>query len=212
MKAVMVLNGPVDDPEQLKAIARATPVMAVDGGLAHVHRAGLHPRWILGDFDSVAPELLDCYRGRAEIIYHPVEKDYTDLELAVQHLARLGVDRLFVAGLQGGARADHQLAGWLLFATLAESGWRVTAYTAGQVHYFSGNSHVLLPRRGRYFSVQAPAAPAVISILGARYSGLRLELLPGSGFGLGNRIDGKWAQVKVHRGPVCISQWEEKDS
>lgn len=210
MKAVLVLNGPVDADKLADCVGTAA-IMAVDGGLVHVHRAGLTPRWILGDFDSVAPELLASYRSRSEIIRHPVAKDYTDMELAIDHLLQLGVDEIIAFGLQGGMRIDHQLTGWLLLAALAARGIRVSAWTQKQHHVFTIVSQLLLSARGRHFSLQALLKPATVSIDGARYSGYRLQLIPGSGFGLGNSIAGAMAAIKLHRGCVCISQWEGID-
>ncbi len=208
MKAVMVVNGRTD-PELLRRWSKY-PVMAVDGGLQRVHAAGVAPRWILGDFDSVEPELLDCYRSTAEIISFPVDKDHTDLELAVLYMANKPVSRLLVFGLSGGLRWDHQLAAWLLLSDLAARGCLVQVFTPGQVHYISPRARILQPSAGRYFSVQTIRGPGRISVSGARYNGKNISLIPGSGHGLGNAIKGDFVKIDVHQGCVCISQWMEE--
>ncbi len=59
-------------------------VVCADGGATHALAAGVHPRVIVGDLDSVEPSVLAHWQGRGvEVVRHPVAKDETDLELAI---------------------------------------------------------------------------------------------------------------------------------
>ena len=93
-------------------------VIAADGGLAHLERRGLTADLIVGDFDSLGwvPE-------GPKVIRHPVEKDDTDMMLAVRTgLARGCRDFLLYGGL--GGRLDHAYANLQTLVWLAEHGAR----------------------------------------------------------------------------------------
>jgi thiamine pyrophosphokinase len=95
---VVVLAGgdplpPALDTDVADAIDGAELTIAADGGIRHAHRAGRDPHVLVGDLDSVTPE--DLARARTagtEVLRHPVDKDATDLELALDvALARTAV-------------------------------------------------------------------------------------------------------------------------
>jgi thiamine pyrophosphokinase len=79
------------------------PVIAVDGGLHHCKERGIKPVAIVGDMDSVDPQLLEQYSD-VEIHRHPTDKDKSDLELALE----LAATDCTVYGALGG-RPDHLL-------------------------------------------------------------------------------------------------------
>ena len=93
-------------------------VIAADGGLKYLERAGIAPDIALGDFDSLG------YRPNLpEVIYHPPEKDDTDTMLAVREGFARGFDTFVIyAGL--GGRLDHTVANLQTLAFIAENGGR----------------------------------------------------------------------------------------
>jgi len=116
----IVANGEINDyPAAAAKLSAAGTIIACDGGLRHCPPLGIIPDYILGDFDSAPPKLLEQYR-RAGVpaLSFPSEKDETDLELAVAHALALDADTIILIGASGG-RADHQLAN---IHVLAQSG------------------------------------------------------------------------------------------
>lgn len=85
-------------------------VIAVDAGLRAVHALGLKPDAIVGDFDTIEPEILEKYKVRGDIAWeiHQPEKDETDTELAILTAIRMGCKTLTILGATGG-RMDHGL-------------------------------------------------------------------------------------------------------
>ena len=61
-------------------------VVAVDGGLEAAKELDIIPDVIVGDFDTVHPEILAYYRKMEHIVWevHQPEKDDTDTELAIK--------------------------------------------------------------------------------------------------------------------------------
>jgi thiamine pyrophosphokinase len=83
---------------------------AADSGLLLAESAGLRPRWIIGDMDSLGTESerLASYPPE-QVIRYPPDKDSTDTELAFSLLEEKGARRIWLAG-GGGGRLDHLFA------------------------------------------------------------------------------------------------------
>ena len=80
-------------------------VIAADGGYTACRRAGVEPQLLLGDFDSLAevPALPHVERV-------PVEKDDTDMMLAIKWGLERGETLFHLYGGMGGQRTDHTVA------------------------------------------------------------------------------------------------------
>jgi len=107
---VVVASGPGPDV----AVPDGGTVIAADGGLDRAAALGLEVDVLVGDLDSVSSAAL----ARAEsagrrIVRHPVAKDATDLELALDEALALGARRVLVIASAGG-RLDHVAASLLL--------------------------------------------------------------------------------------------------
>ena len=93
-----------------KALEGKEPlVIAADSGLAAAEQAGLRPRWIVGDMDSLDDvSRLAAYPPECVMRYEH-EKDYTDTELAFSLAVEKGCDEIWISG-GGGGRVDHLFA------------------------------------------------------------------------------------------------------
>ncbi len=85
-------------------------IIAVDGGLEAVEILGLIPDYVVGDFDTVNPIVLERFRKIPSIIWekHRPEKNETDTELARNRGMTLACERIVFLGATGG-RLDHML-------------------------------------------------------------------------------------------------------
>jgi len=105
----LIVNGAIHDYERIRSLIQPyDAVVAVDGGLIHCHALNLHPQLIIGDLDSINPILLEKYRG-VPIQKYPVEKDETDLELAIRTVYHSEVKKIALFGALE-RRIDHALA------------------------------------------------------------------------------------------------------
>ena len=98
-------------------------VIAADGGLTHLSKIGISPDVILGDFDSLGyiPEGAQVF---------PVEKDDTDVMLAVRHGLKAGFREFLIYGGMDGKRSDHTMANFQTLAFLRRNNAR--GYLIGQ--------------------------------------------------------------------------------
>ncbi len=83
-------------------LKQADYIICADGGWNHVHQTGICPDLIVGDFDSV----LDVVPKETETITLPVNKDDTDILVAVKEGFRRGFSHFVLLGALGG-RLDH---------------------------------------------------------------------------------------------------------
>ena len=99
---------------------RFDEVYAVDAGFAHLEAVGCVPDMAIGDFDSLG------YRPKCRrVIELPVEKDKSDLEVAMDRVKTRRYDEVFIYGALGG-RLDHTMANLQMCARFAETGMGVT--------------------------------------------------------------------------------------
>jgi len=92
-------------------------IIAADGGMTHCRALGIKPSIVIGDLDSLDPDYLKSLQtSGTEIISYPINKDQTDLELALHKAFDLGSDEILVLGALG-ARWDMTIANLLLPAS-----------------------------------------------------------------------------------------------
>ncbi|MBO5278471.1 MAG: thiamine diphosphokinase [Lachnospiraceae bacterium] len=98
-------------------------IIAVDGGLRVLRELKLMPTDIVGDFDTVEPELLALYENNENIVirrFNP-QKDDTDSEIAVNMAIDYGSSRIDILGASG-SRLDHTLGNIRLLGLIHQSG------------------------------------------------------------------------------------------
>ena len=88
--------------------------IAVDGGLEAVQAPGLEPDYVVGDFDTVKPTVVEHFKKAGHKghpiawMAHPPEKNETDTELARSLAMELECSQIVFLGATGG-RLDHTL-------------------------------------------------------------------------------------------------------
>jgi len=98
-------------------------IIAADGGYAMLNKLGITPDLIVGDFDSLGgyPVLLNTLADHPNVLKSPVEKDDTDMMLAVKEGLSRGFKSFTINGGLGG-RLDQTLANIQILAYLTEHG------------------------------------------------------------------------------------------
>lgn len=103
--ALILANGEPPTKRLLRTLrAHATIFVCADGGANAAARHDIKPDAIVGDMDSVQPQVLRKFRSA---VIHKVVDDYsTDLEKALSWVIDQGFQDVVVAGAIGG-RLDH---------------------------------------------------------------------------------------------------------
>ena len=117
LNVVVVANGELLHPMRLLSVVDgADAVIAADGGANWLCTQNRVPNLVVGDMDSVSPEVLRYLaQHNCTLQRHEPTKDETDTELALKAAAALGAARITILGALGG-RIDHALANVSLLA------------------------------------------------------------------------------------------------
>ncbi len=100
-------------------------VIAVDKGLEFAAENNSRVDLILGDFDSVHPDILKKYPNVA-MESHPVNKDRSDTEIAIDYALDRGFSRIFCLNMIGG-RLDHDLFNRLILLKSPGKIWLISS-------------------------------------------------------------------------------------
>jgi thiamine pyrophosphokinase len=161
-RAIVLSNGEIDRlrivRERIMGWGEAM-VVAADNGVRFAGPLGLFPDIVIGDMDSIDPDLRQLFeRDRVSLIQAPTEKDETDLELALLEAARRGAQHIVVLGALGG-RVDMSLANILLLTHPELADIQVEVWVGEQtlwlvkppgteIHGHAGDTLSLLPIGG----------------------------------------------------------------
>lgn len=95
-------------------------IVCADGGGRYALQVGVQPNLLLGDFDSLPPQMQHTLAD-VPIRRYQRDKDETDADLAVCEVLRHGASEVVLAAALGG-RLDHTLANIGLLRRLHEHG------------------------------------------------------------------------------------------
>lgn len=174
-------------------------LIAADGGLQHFDKLDRKPDVLLGDFDSLG------YVPRNGQVF-PVEKDDTDLMLAIRHGLSKGFREFHLYGALDGNRLDHTVANFQSLAFLK---------TQGAHGYLIGKQYLatVIQNQTLRFS---PDCEGILSVFcmgsdarGVTLRGLKYELENGTltstcPLGVSNHFVGTQAEISVRDGMLLL--------
>jgi len=212
VRDVVVCAGGTRYPSSVDLPLHDPVVIAADSGLHLAHQLSLPVHHVVGDFDSVQPEALNqAQRDGAMVERHPVDKDHTDLALALHLAMTWQPARVVVIGGDGG-RFDHLMG---VVTLLAAPDYRDVAIIGllganritvihhdAELYGENGDVVSLVPMHGPAYEVRTH---------GLRFA-LHGETLPaGSTRGVSNEFARSRAHVSLTRGVLLAIQPGELD-
>ncbi len=205
-KTVIVFAGgdPVP-PQALADLPADAYVIAADSGFDRARQVGCAVDLLVGDLDSISPagERAATAEG-IEVERHPVDKDATDMELALTAARRRGARRVIVIGGHGG-RPDHYLANALLLPSPAFADLEIEWRAGGSRLYAVHDQLILTGVPGDHLTLLAVGGAARgVSTSGLRWNLRDEDLEPGSTRGVSNEFVDTSARVTVRSGSVMV--------
>ena len=191
-RSIVVLNGEIPSSSFFK---RDIPIIAVDGGANKLLSIGVKPDLVVGDLDSVNPDL----RANLNTIYLP-DQDYCDFSKAMAHLKTVKLLPSIVPGITGGA-IDHILQNINIFLSTGSIFYTPSPPMVGYILQKS-ITHFSLPKDTKISLLGMPTAQ--ISTKGLKWE-LCLNKLafPGKNSCF-NRSLGNKLSIEVHSG-ICLA-------
>jgi thiamine pyrophosphokinase len=207
MRAVIVAAGDLHATDG-RWLDGADLVVAADGGATSLDRLGRQPDRLVGDLDSVDPALVErLERAGTRVERHPVDKDASDAELALETALAAGATELVVLGAIGGERLDHELANLLLLTDASLAGLDLRAVrgptTIRAVH--AGQQVTLDGRPGDLVTLLPIGGDASgVTTRGLRWELADATLRAGRTRGLSNEAVGRAPSVSVGLGTLLV--------
>ncbi|GAA0291467.1 thiamine diphosphokinase [Rhodovulum strictum] len=179
---IAILGGGFVNPNHLTRVLRlVAEVVAADGGADHALAAGLLPRLVIGDFDSISDH------ARAALppdrLHHVAEQDSTDFEKCLR-----AVSAPLILGLGFmGARIDHALAAMNALARYPDR--RCLLVGEADICFLCPSELHLAPPPGSRLSL-FPLGPVRGESTGLRWPIAGLDFAPGGRIGTSNEVTG----------------------
>ena len=190
-------------------------VVAVDSGAKWCFEAGVIPDLLVGDLDSLDPEIAEAFKEQSvQTIAFPSEKDASDLELALEEILDRGFTDLVATNVIGG-RIDHELAALGNLAAVGERGLAVTVVESDQTLIFLNNPGARTELQVAFGSDVANAAEITVSLIpwggvavasatGYKWELDHAELYPAKSLGLSNVPTTVEPRIELHSGSLIV--------
>lgn len=200
----LIANGAIHDYDFIALLLRSYErFIAVDGGLLHCQIMHLVPDLIIGDLDSIAPEILSLYPNTPTKIY-PTDKDQTDMELAIQAANSPTAKKIGVFGAME-KRTDHALANLHLMRRLPE---KIIIETERETIFSIEGSHRFDCYKGQIISlIPIGSSPSGVTTKGLKWE-LQNATLDKHFISLSNVCQGSQFEISIGNGNLicCMSR------
>ena len=215
---VIISGGALDRDFTLEQMKNINPeiIIGVDSGLDFLYQNAIMPTHIVGDFDSVKPEVIAHYKQKTDIPireFNPV-KDASDTEIAVRLAIELKVEVLWIFGATG-SRLDHVWANVQTLKIAHDAG--VKAFILDRYNRISmAEKQIELSRRnafGPFFSVFSFGGNVQgLSISGAKYPLKNHTLCPYDSLTVSNQFLEDEVHITFSEGMIVLMETRDGKS
>ena len=208
MRTVIISGGRIERDFALSFLENETfeQFIAVDNGLRFCYDNQIKPTWIVGDFDTAAPELVEYYQTQTDIPirrFNPV-KDSTDSQIAIELALELGSSEITLLGGTG-TRMDHVLGNIQSLMLAKKKGVScVILDEYNRIQLIDGETRLKKSEQyGKYVSL----LPLTTEVTGVDLTGFKFNLTGHTftstgraGLGVSNEIIEDIAEIRVKSG------------
>ena len=203
MSTILIFaGGDLPEADLADELPSADLILAADSGYDLAAHLGFRVDVLIGDLDSIVTSPIPDH---VVVERYPVDKDQTDLELALELALREDPDRVVVIGGTGG-RFDHEIATVGLICSDRWSG-------VDELEWVSSRGRAYVVRRRRIIHGDVGATVSLVPVGGAvagiSTSGLQWELAGaglkhGSTRGVSNVMRAPVADIRVEAGCLLV--------
>lgn len=209
---IIISGGAIEAPFTLEFLKNVSAdiCIAVDRGLEFMYKYDLNPTHIVGDFDSIEPEVIAYYKKETQIPireFNPV-KDASDTEIAIRLAIDLGVKELWILGGTG-TRLDHVMANIQSLKIAANAGVKAYLVDAHNRISLLEKSYSLCKKKafGPYFSVFSLGGKVEgLTICGAKYPLTNHTLEPYDSLSVSNQFAEEQVTIEFQTGTIILME------
>lgn len=175
-------------------------VICADKGQALAQALGVKADMVIGDFDS-----LGYVPDSDNVKVFPVEKDDTDLMLAVKQALDMGFVEFDIYGATGG-RLDHMIGNIQCLDLLLEKGARGQIISDNEYVTLYKSGHYSIPRREGFTLSLFAYSPKVsgLTVKGTKYTAENAVLTNASTLGVSNEFLSCDAEISFNEGTLLV--------
>ena len=190
-----------------KNLCRGKFKIAANGGYKFFELSKTVPDLVIGDFDSLNKKHLANLSKRTKVISHPVEKDKTDSELALEFCLKQKFNIIDIAMPQVG-QPDHFMGLISLLANpkLRNAKVRLLNHEL-EIKLLTNQKLKFNGRIGDLFSIKAVCKPIKLTCTGTEYDVKSLTVQPWESKALRNRIRLNRATVAITGRALVFHYW-----
>ena len=209
MKVLIVLGGDAPGVELLKScVQEADFSIAADRGLEAFDAAGLEPDMLIGDMDSVSPDVLARYESRLSEDRLNCIKNDTDCEYAMNLAISKGATEIILLGALGG-RLDHALANLMMIVRAARHGvWAEIRAEGVRIVRING-SYTLTGAKSGTISLLPLGTARGVTIRGCYYTIEDFTLENDTSRGMSNVVTEDEAVLTVCEGDLLLFHYSD---
>lgn len=216
MNTLIISGGNIEVDLALKVLKEPFDhIIGVDGGLRFCYEQGIVPTRIVGDFDTLSPELLEWYKEHTKVEireFNPV-KDDTDTQIAVELALSLRSSRITILGGTG-TRIDHLLGNIQVLYYAFQKGVECLLLDShNRIRLIQGKHCICKEEQyGKYFSLIPYTTDVTgVTLKGAKYPLNRhhFTVLGSGSLGVSNEIVEEQVEILTESGILILI--ESKD-
>jgi len=215
MKILIISGGTIEDSFAVPFIEKLKPdhIIGVDRGLEFCRRNAIRPDHIIGDFDSLAPDILAEYK-KSDIpirTFNPI-KDATDTCIALEYAIAQNCSEIWILGATG-SRFDHMLCNLQTLKKAFDAG--ISAYIVDAHNLITiPVSRSFTIRKNEQFGDYVSFFPLdndirELTLRGFFYPLEKHPLRGIDGLGVSNRITADIAEVSYSGGTLVMIQCKD---
>ncbi len=202
---LLIANGARLSPSRLLALAKDKRVMVLDGAYEDAKKIGLTIEILLGDFDSIAADVLKKIDPTETQVIHAPHQSKTDLEKGLQYLDTLKAEQIFLYAATG-LRLQHTLYNIRMLKKYHHPSRTLTLLTDTEcVRYFRDTTFKLKGKIGDVIALLG-FPHAKITTVGLKYEVTHYALDFEQTVSISNELAQEEAMVTVVGDALCIQE------
>lgn len=206
MRCIIFANGAYGDLDAYRDIIRAgDKILCADGGSNYAFQLGIRPDCIVGDMDSIQPEIIKFYTTlQVPLQKFPARKDFTDLQLCLDIARGWGAEEIIMLGSLG-KRLDHTLANLYAGMELVRQGLRISHFTPECWVYIIDRELDIIGQPGDTVSVLVLTDQARgVSETGFEYTPTSPLMMNSQPYAVSNLLTGCRGTIQVEQGILAV--------
>ena len=206
MKFIIMANGQYGDINYYASkFSGAESILCADGGANYAYQLGWRPAAIVGDMDSILPEIRNHFtQAGVPFTLLPRRKDVTDTQEVLALAKAMGATEIIMLGTLGG-RLDHTLSNIYSGLDLIKQNIKISHISSEVSVYLVNKELEICGGKGDLVSILSlTGASRGVTISGFEYPLQNVCLEKGNPYAVSNVMTGSKGTVHLQEGVLAV--------